>query len=122
MLGNVGGKSMAPRAVTVTKSMRIVNSTRVLFNFTSDFIFPGVPIQEVQYSLQIDVEASPSAFARHASRVPKGHLVAVETDVPVTGVVTMTASQGMNEAGVACLSIRCPCCAVEEPFPPKSMC
>ena len=39
-----------------------------------------------------------AAFARHASRAPDGQTVAVETDVAVTGVVTLTATQGVSTA------------------------
>ena len=56
----------------------------------------------MQYSLEIepgDSEGANAAFARHASRKPHGQTVAVETDIPVTGTVTLTATQGIFTAG-----------------------
>lgn len=64
-------------------------------------MFPGAIIQDVQYSIQIDgdAESGNAGFARHASRKPVGQTVAVETDVAVTGTVTLTATQGLFTAG-----------------------
>ena len=57
-----------------------------------------------RYSLQIDADGGGEGgegggFERHASRAPIGQTVAVETDVPVSGVVTLTATQGVFTAG-----------------------
>ena len=54
-----------------------------------------------RYSIQIndDDENQSNMFARHASRAPTGQTVAVETDVPVTGTVTLTATQGIFTDG-----------------------
>ena len=50
--------------------------------------------------IEADTEAGGgAAFARHASRAPDGQTVAVETDVAVPGVVTLTAAQRVFTAG-----------------------
>ena len=100
MLGNVGGQTMQPRAITVTKSLALKAATRWEFNFTDAFVFPDHQIQGVRYSMQIDDGGEGgTAFARHASRAPNGQIVVVETDMPVSGTVTLTATQGVFTSG-----------------------
>ena len=99
MAGNVGSSSMAPRAITVTKSLHQAEPSTVwAFDFGADFVFPSLPILNVQYSIEI----AGGNFARHASRPPSGptgQQVTVETDVPVVGTVTVTATQGIFTVG-----------------------
>jgi hypothetical protein len=88
----------------VTKSLHIDNATQWQFDFAADFVFPALPITNVQYSIEIDAarEGETPAFARHASRPPtgpNGQQVVVETDVPVSGKVTITATQGLFTTG-----------------------
>jgi hypothetical protein len=112
MLGNIGssaGKaSMAPRAVTATQTLtQHTPSTRWEFDFSGVFAFPNLGIVDVQYSIEIgggesrggESALAAGAFARHASRPPVGQRVAVETDVPVVGTVTLTATQGFFTPG-----------------------
>ena len=53
-------------------------------------MFQRVGIRSSRYIIEI---ADLGVFARHASRKPVEHTMAVETDVPVTAKVAMTVSQ-----------------------------
>lgn len=96
MLGNVAQENMfTTRAVTVTKTLTLTETTSWLFNFTDAFVFPPhVPIKSATYTIEMAF-----GFARHTLRPSEGHLVAVETDVPVNGTVTVTASQSLFTNG-----------------------
>ena len=94
--------------VTATQTLtQHTPSTRWEFDFSGVFAFPNLGIVDVQYSIEIgggqsrDGESAlaAGAFARHASRPPVGQRVAVETDVPVVGTVTLTATQGFFTPG-----------------------
>lgn len=112
MLGNVGSSagraSITTRAVTATQTLtQHTPSTRWDFDFSPFFAFPNLGIVDVQYSIEIGSRAPDASgqavgagsFARHASRPPVGQRVAVETDVPVVGTVTLTATQGVFTPG-----------------------
>ena len=97
MQGNIGSSTMTPRAVTVTMSRHLPNATSWEFDFTGGLLFPHLPIVDTKYSLMAD-----DGFPRHASRPPYGpnlQMVSVVTDVPVSGTVTITVTQGIFTTG-----------------------
>ena len=96
MLGNIGDGRMAPRAITVTRSLYMAKSTQWVFDFSDVFLFPSVPIVEATYSITTEEGC---AWARHTLRPPKGQTVTVETDVHVSATVTVTATQGEFSVG-----------------------
>jgi len=85
------------RSTQATASLTLEQATQWAFNFTNRLLFPN--ILSVQYSIELN-----SGFARHASRSPKGRTVVVETDVPVSGTVTVTVDQSMSSqpCGATC--------------------
>ena len=96
MLGNVGSNRMPARAITATRSLYLANATHWVFDFSDAFVFPSLPIAEATYSLTTKAGC---AWARHTLRPPEGQRVVVETDVPVSGTVVVTATQGVFSVG-----------------------
>jgi len=78
--------TMVIRSTQATARLTLTQATKWTFDFTKRLLFPD--IKSVQYSIELD-----SGFARHASRPPKGRVVVVETDTPVSGTVTVTVDQ-----------------------------
>eukprot|EP01048_Picozoa_sp_COSAG05_P014324 COSAG05_NODE_1610_length_4408_cov_4.339290_5_plen_113_part_00 len=65
--GNVGGSTMQPRAITVTRSLKLTAAQRWEFNFTDAFVFPTQPIQDVQCVRPYHYHSA----AAHAASLPR---------------------------------------------------
>ena len=91
MSGNTlnGDARSVPGVEATVEAIATVPTTAFTVDFAPLLAFPGLPIARVAYSVMLDG----AMFARHTARAPVGHVVTIETDVPVTGRVTITASQ-----------------------------
>lgn len=89
------GTPIHVKSTVATQSVTLSSpSTQWSFNFTGALAFDTsvAPIQRVSYSVMLDGDA----FARHTARKPLGGVVVVETDVPVTGTMTVTVDQSIR--------------------------
>jgi len=79
----------AAKATTATKSLTQSGAPRWVFNFTAELLFPR--IEQVTYSVVSDSKV----FFNHLARTPNWTQVVVETSVPVTATVVVTAAQAL---------------------------
>jgi hypothetical protein len=82
------------RLTTARRSLHQENATRWLFDFSDVLLLPE--IDEVVYSFVSDGD---SDFVRHLARRPSGRTVAVETEAPASGTVTVQVTQGKRGEG-----------------------
>jgi len=84
-----GDARTMPGVEATAEAIATVATTAFTVDFAPLLVFQGLPITRVAYSVMFDG----STFARHTARVPSGHVVTIETDVPVTGRVSISVSQ-----------------------------
>uniref|UniRef100_A0A7S1PAL1 Uncharacterized protein n=1 Tax=Vitrella brassicaformis TaxID=1169539 RepID=A0A7S1PAL1_9ALVE len=93
--GNIVSNNMTAVSTSSTRQLHLTNATEWEFDLSDELLF--ATIQRVQYSLELD-DGQP--LVRHASRPAKGTHVVVETDVPVSGTVTVWVDQSkMSQMG-----------------------
>jgi len=81
---NIGANSMKAgvKGTKATMTLRNVSSSVWMFNFCNVLLFPTIEIVRVHVVAE-------SGFPNAVARPPKGCIVQVETDVPVTGSITV---------------------------------
>jgi len=79
--------SLSTRSTQAMARLNLTQATKWTFDFSNRLLFSD--IQSVQYSFEVEG----GTFARHVSRPPVGRTVVVETDVPVSGTVTVVVDQ-----------------------------
>jgi len=82
------------RLTTARRSLHQEGATRWLFDFSDVLLLPE--IDEVVYSFVSDGAAD---FVRHLARRPSGRTVAIETEAPTSGTVTVQVTQGKRGGG-----------------------
>jgi hypothetical protein len=82
-------QTMVVKSTQASAKLRLVQATKWEFDFSERLLFPQ--IQSVKYSFEIEG----NTFAMHASRPPVGKTVTVETNIPVTGTVTIEVDQSI---------------------------
>jgi len=92
--GNIVSNNMTAVSTSSTRQLHLTNATEWEFDLSDELLF--ATIQRVQYSLELD-DGQP--LVRHASRPARGNRVVVETDVPVSGTVTIAVDQSRLTKG-----------------------
>eukprot|EP01084_Bolivina_argentea_P078396 142241_1 len=84
--------------VKASKSLKLTQATEWTFDFTAELIFDcnTIPIQWVDYTIQIDAKGSTPQFVQHVATTPVGCKVSIFTSAKCDATVYVTVYQTQN--------------------------